>query len=462
MKKLKYIIFACIACALGYVAITGFRAWMVRAQGYLARVEQISESSRASDAVFHEISGPEKKPEPNHFCPSDRSVALAKSAQLIWFDPKLSGGAHTWVTNGAEVIKALSAYCGDSRLSNDLLAQIREVLKPSRGPTATGGYQDQKQLGVAFMFLIAKRTPAIWNQLSEVERALVDLNMEALLYSSTFTTKDDVATSMGMNGDTNLNRDWNPNYQNGMVGMIVMTALYWGFDQFESKLATYNDEDFVGKLRRNNMSNLLSTYTSSARPIGSTIQTGLRKPVNGAIYRFHGITERNLLGLFNYLATRTFSADVNCGLNSGAGIGGYGRLVNNCSSLPNMGRKGMILEFDGWDSEGKRSSSTYSWDSWYPLNYVRAALQMDGWLTPAALRRSAILAQTVERYFIGSNDLAFKVLPAKGGGYKDYEHGAGSSIVAVGGSFMNSHGFEANCDLFNILQRNLGLSEIEK
>ena len=140
-----------------------------------------------------------------------------------------------WIFNGSEVVKALNAYCGDSGLNANLLVQLRHAFSPYMGPTATGGYQDQKQLGVAFMFLLAKRTPAIWNQLSAAEHALVDLNMEALMYSSTFTTKDEVAISRGMDGDTNVDRDWNPNYQNGMVGMIIMTALYWGLDEFEAQ-----------------------------------------------------------------------------------------------------------------------------------------------------------------------------------------------------------------------------------
>ena len=126
------------------------------------------------------------------------------------------------------------------------------------------------------------------------------------------------------------------------------------------------------------MRNLLSTYTNPERPPATTIQTGLRKLLDGAVYRFHGISDRNLLGLFNYIASRTFSAEISCGLNGGAGIGGYGRIVRNCDLLPNVGRRGMILEFDGWDAEGRRSSSIYSWDAWYPLNYVRAALQIDG------------------------------------------------------------------------------------
>jgi hypothetical protein len=462
MKNFLYILSACTACVLGYSIITGNRTWIARLQGHLARADQVSEISHASDAIYREVNSPDRTLPRDQFCPSTSSISFAKSAPLVWFDPKLSGGSHTWIVNGAEVIKALTAYCGDFRLNTDLLSQIRNVLTPSKGPTATGGYQDQKQLGVAFMFLIARRTPVIWDQLSEVERALIDLTMEAFMYSSAFTTKDEVAVSLGMNGDTNLNRDWNPNYQNGMVGMIILTALYWGFDQFESELATYDDAAFLRKLRASNLKNLLSTYESPARPKAIAIQAGLRKLVQGEVYRFHGISDRNLLGLFNYIASRTFSAEISCGLNGGSGIDGFGRMVKTCDLLPNVRRKGMILEFDGWDAEGKRSSSTYSWDSWYPLNYVRAALQIDGWLTPSTLGRSATLVETMNRYRIGSNDLLFKLSPEKGGGYRDYAHGTGGETVTFGKAFMKDHGADANVDLFNILQRTLELPAIDK
>ena len=145
-----------------------------------ARAEQISDDlSRASNAIYRD--GPSEKSEPHEFCPSDASVTFASTARLISFNPRLPGGAHTWIFNGSEAVKALAAYCGDSRLNTSFLAQLRHVFSPYQGPTATGGYQDQKQLGVAFLFLLAKRTPAIWDQLSVAEHALVDLNMEALM-----------------------------------------------------------------------------------------------------------------------------------------------------------------------------------------------------------------------------------------------------------------------------------------
>ena len=243
------ILVACIIFLIGPYFLPIDQSRIALAQNYFSRAVRAATTRLAISAEYGDVRdiNPTTAPARKSFCPSDASIQYAKSAPLIWFNPNLKGGAHTWVFNGAEVIKGLAAYCGDSRLDKELLAQIRDLLDPAKGPTATGGYQDQKQLGAALMFFLAKRTPEIWNQLSPAEQALIDLNMEALMYSSTFTTKDMVASQLGMNGDTNLNRDWNPNYQNGMVGMIIVTALYWGFDEFEAKLAAYDDAAFLNK-----------------------------------------------------------------------------------------------------------------------------------------------------------------------------------------------------------------------
>src|SRR5262245_20259348 len=91
-------------------------------------------------------SAPAPSPTTGSYCLSDSAINFALKAEQIWFDRSLSGGAHTWVFNGSEVVKALNSYCGDTRLDAKLLAQIRYLLQGNRGPTATGGYQDQKQL----------------------------------------------------------------------------------------------------------------------------------------------------------------------------------------------------------------------------------------------------------------------------------------------------------------------------
>jgi hypothetical protein len=122
----------------------------------------------------------------------------------------------------------------------------------------------------------------------------------------------------------------------------------------------------------------------------------------------------------------------------------------------------MMLEFDYWDAEGKRSSAAYNFDAWYPLNYSRAALQIEGWLTQATVKQSETLSDAMDRYRIGSNDLWFKISPNEGGGYLDYEHGEPGDVIVLDPAFVSRMGAYANLDLFNMLQRNLGMAEINR
>lgn len=402
------------------------------------------------------------------FCLSEAAVKYALGAKKVWYDPSLSGGAHQHVFNNAEVMKAINSFCGDTRTDAALLQQIRYVLAPNRGPTATGGYQDQKQMGAATMFLLAKNTPRIWNQLTSAEHDLIGINMEAFLYSSVLTTKDVVHANIvdNMAGDPN-NRDHNPNIQNGMIGMIIMTALYWGADQFEAKLAAYDDAVFIARLKQYGMTNLLWTYTNPNRPSGAVIQAGLRQIVDGHIYSFHGITERDLLQLFGYIADRTFSKTVACGLNGGEGIGGAAKVVRNCDLLPNSGAQGMLLEFDAFDAEGQRSSAGYSWDSWYPLLNSRAAMQMFGGLNSSSLQTVVTTTASdgqrhmddiINRFLIGTKDILFKLSPAanQGGGYISYSHAESEGIMVFDPHTVRSTGYTGNVAILNVLQTNLG------
>ena len=410
-------------------------------------------------------------PPAQSFCLSDQAIAYAKRARQIWFDRNLSGGAHTWIFNGAEALKALNAFCGDTRLDRELLNQIRFLLAPNHGPTATAAYQDQKQLGAAFMFLLAKHTDRIWNQLTADEKTIIDLNMEAHLYSTVFVTKDGVASLVGIDGATNHGRDATPNYQNGMIGMIIMTALYWGFDEFEAKLGAYNHAAFVARLQAKKMANLLTTYQNPSSLPASTIEAGLHKVVSGSIYAFHGISERNLLGLFGYIADRTFSATINCGLNGGAGIRGHGKIVRNCALLPNVGARGMLMEFAGIDGGGQRSAANYGYDSWYPLNYTRAALQIFNLLGVNELAttikitesgRTVTMSDIIDRSQRGVSDLYFKLSPDadKGGGYLDHSNGGPNDTAVLDSDMINKRGGLINLEIFNILQRNLGRPEV--
>jgi hypothetical protein len=397
----------------------------------------------------------------SRFCLSPASVAFAKTAPMVWFGRFLAGGAHTWIFNNAEVVKAVTAFCGDRKLDEKLLSQIRFVLAPQRSVTATGGFSDQKQLGAALMMLLARRTPRIWNVLTAREKATADLTMEALAYASVFTTKDTVARQLGMDGDTNLSRDWNPNFPNGMVGMVIVTSLYFGPDRFAALLRTYDDMAFVARLREARMMNLLSTYANPDRPEGAMVQAGLRRIVDGEPYRAWGISYRDPVGLFMRLADRMFSRPVACGLDEGRGIatpgGARSGRAMRCEGLPDPGRLGMALEFDSTDAEGPRSSASYVFDAWYSLDYIRLALQSEGLLTRARVAADPKLREVLDRMRVGTRDIFFKIDPARGGGYRNYQHGADRGVTVLDGPWDRQYGASTQRNLFDVLQADLGL-----
>ena len=63
---------------------------------------------------------------------------------------------------------------------------------------------------------------------------------------------------------------------------------------------------------------------------------------------------------------------------------------------------------------------------------------------------------------MGSYDLWYKISPENGGGYLDYAHGKPGGLIVLDSGFIRERGAGANFDLFNVLQRNLGMVEINK
>src|SRR5215831_112806 len=298
--------------------------------------------------------------------PSPDVVSHALSAGLSSYHRNASTG-DIWCLpcDGAPVVLAAAAYTGDTSVDTRLLQQIREVLGNNKEPFSTGGYAANDERNVTAMFAIAKRTARIWGQLSAAEIHTIDTIMEATLVADVYATAD--STNLGgpprtFDGSSNSNRDWNPNYREGMIGAVLVGTEYFGGQQpTEALLGGYDHAAFTAGLQTAGLNNLywtFSTYqTNSAAPSPQTVQQGIRG------YTIYGMTLGQLLDLYLNLANDTFSATVSCGLNGGAGIlvGGVyaGRIVSGCSGLPNLGAVGMEKEFASVDAEGQRSDAGY-------------------------------------------------------------------------------------------------------
>lgn len=360
---------------------------------------------------------------------SPEAVRAAVNAPLIRFNRNISGGAHTngaWF-GGASVALAVAAYAGDTSADARLLQQMRYNITSGNDISANGGYPAQHERHVTAMYAIAKLTPRIWNSLTSEEKSRIDLLMKAAFVASAFTTSDNNpyirqnSQQYAIDGDSNLNRGWNPNYREGMVGGVLVGMVYFGGAAAAGAiLDSYDHAEFVANLQRAELTNIHETFTwkernpSSVAPDGATIKAGI------AGYRYFGLALSDYAAIYERLLNNTFGKSVHCGLNGGAGIGGAGRIVSGCEGLPNKGQPGMLLEFDSSDANGARSSASYAYDGYRPHLSNFLVLYVGGYLRsyPDTLARAAT------RLNVGVTDLWYKIEQ----GYIGYAKGKSQGV----------------------------------
>jgi hypothetical protein len=252
--------------------------------------------------------------------------------------------------------------------------------------------------------------------------------------ASAFTTSDTnpsvlaKTSERALDGDSNIGRNWNPNYREGMVGgLLVAVAYFGGPDAVGSILNNYDHDAFVAQLKANNLANSYQTFNwkaanpSASAPTGDQIENAIEN------YRYLGLPVSNVMGIYWKLTENTYGKNVNAGLNGGAGINGYGKILSGADTLPNKGALGMLKEFDSSDANGARSSSTYAYDG-YRVNQTNMyVLIASGYWNKA----SAEAASSLSRIKIGATDLWYKLEK----GYSNYAKGAsrGSDSLAENG-----------------------------
>lgn len=341
-------------------------------------------------------------------------VDAAIAAPLIRFNRAQPGGAYTngaWF-GGASVALALASFSGDTSADARLLEQMRYSITGGNEPCANGGYPAQHERHATGMFAIARLTPRVWNQLSAAEQAKVDLVMKATLVGSAFTTSDNNpfikanTQQYSLDGDANLNRGWNPNYREGMIGGVLVGMVYFGgAAATHAVLDGYDHAAFVQALGTAGLSNEREIFDwkaknpSSKAPSGAQIQAAVKD------YTFMGKTLQAHAEIYTYLLEDTYGAKVNAGLNNGAGINGAGKIVSGADTLPNKGALGMLKEFDANDAGGARSSAVYAFDGYRPHMTNLLTLVVGGYIKAGSPEVAAAKA----RLPIGNADLWYKI-----------------------------------------------------
>lgn len=405
-------------------------------------VLMLSMSGFGAAAIAGDLAGGGDTPKPNTvYAPAHRlpRAIVEKAINATPFRCFRNNREYSAISGGGgeNIVLAVSAWQGDTTVDAALLQHIRFSLEGDNCILAGGGYWTQHERNNTGMYTLAKLTPRIWNQLSVQEHAKIDLLMKAALVATAYTTSD--ATNIGrlpttLEGDENLNRDWNPNYREGLVGMMIVGTVYFGGIAETTKiLDTYNHDAFVAQLKEAKLTNTLATFTwkqnhtapatgqskshwapSGTAPTGEMITAAIKN------YRFKNQSLREPMDLYYTLTMGTYGAKVTAGINDGKGIAGAGCLVSGADKLPNIGKDGMLLEFASRDAKGPRSSAAYAYGGFFP-NLVNHIVIVAGGYWKEGPQAEECLA----RMSVGIPDLAYKLEH----GYRDYSKGAATTTI---------------------------------
>jgi hypothetical protein len=349
----------------------------------------------------------------------DAQLAEATSKALTKFTAGTDGTANAAFFGPAMAIEAYAAFAGQTAADSHIVAQLRYNLQGGNCPGGNGGYGLQHQVYFAAAAAIVRRIPRIWNdELTATERTKIDLLMKALLIAGAAQGSDNNPKSpneKSFNGGPDYGTGGNVNFRNAKPVVVLCARSFLGSsDAVTSFLNGLSRSAFANALQAQDLTNAYQVANNTGTWTHAQVESAVEnwKNKGSTIDQFQTIARR--------LHEECFSKTVENGYNNGAGImhEGTKRAIvqaNPNPDRPELGKIGMIQEYDSQDAEGVRSSAKYSALD-HPLSTQLLLVMMcDG-----TLGRGSSEIQTLKnRIHNGMSDHKYK----SDNGYWSYAHG---------------------------------------
>jgi hypothetical protein len=332
----------------------------------------------------------------------DHAAAFYFMALVTWYYPN----ART--SSGASV-------------ASRFVASIKNVIAGGNEPDANGGLDGWSHAMTAEALLLARREPEIWHQLTPVQQAKVSLLMAALAIAGNYNFNDANNFKADLDyalegGACKFNKINNPNYREGYVNVVIAASQYFGAIALNALFTSFNFTIFTRQLQAAGFTNILTAWNGDA----NILMNGSGAPCDGTgkgvripfTYMNVGLT--NLPGIFNALATFTYQDTVtSTGCNGSA-------YINDHTTSPYQGQRGMEHEFNSTDGKGCRSDALYAFEGWMNSITSRTTMTILGNWGCGAMQTADMQLETV-----GSNDLIYKLQH----GYEGHELGTARLVT---------------------------------
>ena len=300
---------------------------------------------------------------------------------------------------------ALIAYYNpqNTTVVNRLLQHIRNVISGGREPMCRGVIAGWSDNSLAQTLALTRNNSSVWNQLSKTEQEKCEWLMRGLTIAGNYCQNYRNDPRRGLYQSFDWSKSWNPNHQEGYVGVMIAAWFYYGgADNVNNILTNFNYDTYISKYRELGFTNIVNCWAKSGKEL---MEEGGVDAGGGRVYgvkipfTFQGASRNEIpydpVQIYTDLAKKIYRFNVK---NEGCNGDAY---ITDGSSSPYLGQKGMCTEFESSDGGGCRSSARYAYDGW-----------MNNILTSATLQASnySIDDEIKSLRDVGSNDLIYKLV----------------------------------------------------
>lgn len=307
-------------------------------------------------------------------------------------------------------------------VSERLVIHIQDLVSGGKEPSCRGGLGGWSDNPVAQALVLAKNTPAVWNELSRNDQKKCDFIMQCMAVVGNFTQNYESHPKTDMSQTSTFEKSWNPNIQEGYVGIMSAVYLYFGgVDQVNEILAGFSYDEYIEKMKDYGFTNVKTYFELTGKDLlenGGTDALGgkvvsARTPFTYQDVKTKEKVEYEPMALFESLASILYSHECISEVYDGDKKAGY---IADGSVSPYEGRMGMNYEFKSMDAGGLRTSADYVFKCWRNSVPTRATIEALGYW------KGDSVADVETRMYVGTEDFLFKISDEHGG-YVGYSKG---------------------------------------
>lgn len=348
----------------------------------------------------------------------------------------------TLVTCQAMYILSLMSYYNpdltDSsgrKVSDRLIDHIAKITTGGFEPSCRGSLGGWVDNPVAQALVLAKHTPAVWDKLTDEQKARCDFIMQCMTVVGNLTQNFKSRPKTDMSQSYEWQKGYNPNMQEGYVGIMIAAYFYFGgADNVNAMLADFSYDEYIAKMDEYGFKNVKLFFEIVGKRL---MEDGGVDRLGGSLcsartpFTFQGKDgelEYDPMAIYYALSQKMWDQPVTSKVYSGTELVGY---IKDGSISPFEGQIGMGHEFSGRDAAGVRTSADY-------INLcIRNCIPTRATIEALGYWKGEYVEDIERRMYVGMEDYLFKISDEHGG-WVGYDKGKSK------GALTESHMIKKN------------------